>query len=103
MTRFVEIEHAYLTGVGARHSYNQDNLAIHLASNEKGWQQRGHLFLVADGMGAHTVGEKASELASQIIPNVYEKKARRGTPRPPPRFLRGQRRHSHLRAAEPRV
>ena len=35
--------------------------------------QRGHLFLVADGMGAHAAGELASKLAAGGIPHTYHK------------------------------
>jgi serine/threonine protein phosphatase PrpC len=78
VTRFDQIEHASLTDVGVRRSHNQDNYAIQLASDEEGWRQRGHLFLVADGMGAHAVGEKASEQAAHIIPHIYQKHANLG-------------------------
>lgn len=78
MTRFDQIEHACLTDVGVRRSHNQDNYAIQLVSDEEGWQQRGHLFLVADGMGAHAVGEKASEQAAHVIPHIYQKHAQQG-------------------------
>jgi len=78
VTRFDQIEHACLTDVGVRRSHNQDNYAVQLASDEEGWQQRGHLFLVADGMGAHAVGEKASEQAAQVIPHIYQKHAQQG-------------------------
>ncbi len=75
MRRFDQIEHACLTDVGIKRSHNQDSYAIQLASDEEGWLQRGHLFLVADGMGAHAVGEKASEQAAHVIPHVYQKHA----------------------------
>jgi protein phosphatase len=78
VTRFDQIEHACLTDVGVRRSHNQDSYAIQLASDEEGWRQRGHLFLVADGMGAHAVGEKASEQAAHIIPHIYQKHAQQG-------------------------
>lgn len=78
MTRFDQIEHACLTDVGVRRSHNQDNYAIQLVGDEEGWQQRGHLFLVADGMGAHAVGEKASEQAAHTIPHIYQKHAQQG-------------------------
>jgi protein phosphatase len=80
VTRFDQIEHACLTDVGVRRSHNQDNYAIQLASDEEGWRQRGHLFLVADGMGAHAVGEKASEQAAHIVPHIYQKHAQQGPP-----------------------
>jgi protein phosphatase len=79
--RFDQIEHACLTDVGVRRSVNQDNYAIQLASDEEGWRQRGHLFLVADGLGAHAVGEKASEQAAHIIPDSYGKHAQQGPAR----------------------
>src|SRR5262245_6597694 len=78
VTRFDQIEHACLTDVGVRRSHNQDNYAVQLVSDEDSWQQRGHLFLVADGMGAHAVGEKASEQAAQVIPHIYQKHAHQG-------------------------
>jgi protein phosphatase len=78
LTRFDQIEHACLTDVGVRRSHNQDNLAVQLVGDEESWRQRGHLFLVADGMGAHAVGEKASEQAAQIIPHIYQKHANQG-------------------------
>jgi protein phosphatase len=67
-----------LSDVGVRRSHNQDNHAVQLAADEEQWQQRGHLFLVADGMGAHAVGEKASEQAARVIPHAYHKYAQQG-------------------------
>jgi protein phosphatase len=67
------IEHASLTDVGLKRSHNQDSFAVLLASDEDHWRKQGHVFLVADGMGAHAVGELASELAASIIPLTYHK------------------------------
>ncbi|MHB1426394.1 MAG: protein phosphatase 2C domain-containing protein [Gemmataceae bacterium] len=78
MTRFDQIDHASLTDVGVRRSHNQDNHAIQLARDDEQWRQRGHLFLVADGMGAHAVGEKASEQAAGLIPHAYHKYVEQG-------------------------
>ncbi len=78
MTRFDQIEHACVTDVGVRRSHNQDNHAVQLAGDDEQWRQRGHLFLVADGMGAHAVGEKASEQAAAVIPHTYHKYAPQG-------------------------
>jgi serine/threonine protein phosphatase PrpC len=69
------IDYASLTDVGIRRSHNQDAHATLLATDDQQWQERGHLFLVADGMGAHAVGELASELAAGIIPHTYHKQA----------------------------
>jgi PPM family protein phosphatase len=75
---FDNIEHASLSDVGVRRSHNQDSHAVLLASDVDKWLAQGHLFLVADGMGAHAVGEKASELAASIIPHTYHKHAQQG-------------------------
>src|SRR5437762_11519719 len=75
---FDRIEFASQTDVGIRRSHNQDAHASHLASDETQWQGRGHIFLVADGMGAHAVGELASKLAVDIIPHTYTKHAQEG-------------------------
>jgi protein phosphatase len=69
------IEYASVTDVGIRRSHNQDAHATLLASDAEQWRERGHIFLVADGMGAHAVGELASELAVSIIPHTYHKYA----------------------------
>lgn len=68
-----QIEYACLTDVGVRRSHNQDNHAVLLAVDAGQWEHHGHLFLVADGMGAHAVGEKASEQAARVIPHTYGK------------------------------
>lgn len=72
------IEFAGLTDVGVRRSHNQDAFAILTAPNKDQWQTRGHIFLVADGMGAHAVGELASKLAADSIPHIYSKYAHEG-------------------------
>ncbi len=78
MTGFDDIEYATLTDVGVRRSHNQDNYAVVIATDAEQWRKEGHLFLVADGMGAHAVGEKASELAATIVPLTYTKHAQQG-------------------------
>jgi protein phosphatase len=72
------IEHAGLTDVGARRSHNQDSYALLTATNKEQWLGRGHIFLVADGMGAHAVGELASKMAADSIPHIYSKYAQEG-------------------------
>src|SRR5262249_43967059 len=62
-----------------RRSNNQDSYTTVRASNVEAWRQRGHVFLVADGMGAHAVGELASKMACDLIPHNYMK-PRVGTP-----------------------
>ncbi len=67
------------TDTGMRRSNNQDSYTIVRAPNAEAWRQRGHVFLVADGMGAHAVGELASKMACDLIPHNYMK-TRVGTP-----------------------
>ena len=73
-----KIRFASLTDVGIRRSHNQDNHAVLLAADGEQWAHHGHLFLVADGMGAHAVGEKASEQAARVIPHTYHKHYQEG-------------------------
>lgn len=79
MTRFDAIEHAALTNVGVRRSHNQDSHTVSPATDGDHWRDHGHVFLVADGMGAHAVGELASAMACDIIPLTYQKYSRDGT------------------------
>jgi protein phosphatase len=73
-----KIDFASLSDVGVRRSHNQDSFAVLPAGDPAQWQQRGHVFLVADGMGAHAVGELASKLAADSIPHIYSKHAHEG-------------------------
>ena len=67
------LDHAALSDVGLRRTNNQDSFAVMLASTPEVWQRRGHLFMVADGMGAHAAGEYASKLATDHVPHTYHK------------------------------
>jgi protein phosphatase len=74
------LEHAVLSDLGMRRGSNQDASAVMPAPDEKAWHDRGHVFMVADGMGAHAAGELASRLAAEGIPFTYHKLA--DTPAP---------------------
>jgi protein phosphatase len=78
VTGFDNIEYASLTDVGVRRSHNQDDHVILTAGDLEHWREQGHIFLVADGMGAHAVGELASKLAVGSIPHIYSKYAHEG-------------------------
>ena len=65
---------AAVSDVGMRRASNQDSLAISLADDDRDWRSRGHLFVVADGMGAHAAGELASQIATDNIPHAYQKR-----------------------------
>ncbi len=64
---------ASATDTGMRRSNNQDSYSVVRAPTVETWRQRGHLFMVADGMGAHAVGELASKMACDNIPHNYNK------------------------------
>jgi PPM family protein phosphatase len=70
---------AAATDTGMRRANNQDSYTSVRAYQAAVWRQRGHVFMVADGMGAHAVGELASKMACDLIPHTYLK-VRSGTP-----------------------
>jgi len=72
------VEYACLTDVGVRRSHNQDSYLELVANTDEQWLKQGHVFLVADGMGAHAVGELASKKAAEIIPHAFAKHAELG-------------------------
>ena len=53
--------------VGLVRAKNQDSLAAVPAATEKAWRERGHLFVVADGMGGAAAGEVASGMAVEVV------------------------------------
>ena len=59
-------------------SHNQDAFTVQTAPDRDHWERVGHLFIVADGMGGHAVGEKASAKAVQEIPLTYVKHVQDG-------------------------
>ena len=68
-----KVEYAALSDIGFRRRNNQDAYEVQMAGDREQWNRRGHLFLVADGMGGHAVGELASRIAADIIPHTYQK------------------------------
>jgi len=70
---------ASASDTGMRRQNNQDSHATVRAANRDTWKRRGHLFMVADGMGAHAAGELASKMACDLIPHSYMK-AKAGAP-----------------------
>jgi protein phosphatase len=76
--QYDHFEHAAVTDVGIRRSHNQDSYTVVLAPDPKRWRAIGHVFHVADGMGAHAVGELASEIATRTIAHTYGKYAQDG-------------------------
>jgi protein phosphatase len=74
------------TDIGRRRANNQDSLAVVPPVSPQQYQSRGWLLLVADGMGAHVAAERASKIAAEQVPLIYEKNAQRS---PPLALLRG--------------
>jgi len=85
------LEYCELSDIGRRRANNQDASAVMAAESGVEYRRRGWLFLVADGMGAHAAGERASELASEQVPLAYEKKATYS----PPYALKSSIRHAN--------
>ena len=75
------VEFAAKTDVGMRRQNNEDTCGAHLAREEKVFRERGHLFVVADGMGGHAVGELASKLAADTSSPFVSQVDRRERPK----------------------
>lgn len=60
--------------IGMRRTNNQDSHRLVPAASRRLWRSRGHLFIVADGMGAHAAGELASQIATETIAQSYLKR-----------------------------
>ena len=69
----LKLELAQLSDLGMRRANNQDSLTSVVTDEPGTWTHRGHLMMVADGMGAHAAGELASKLAVDNLPHAYYK------------------------------
>lgn len=67
------LQRAAVSDVGMRRLNNQDSFCAMPARDRQSWEQRGHFFMVADGMGAHAAGELASKLAVEGVSHLYFK------------------------------
>lgn len=67
------VHYASKSDVGFRRNNNQDTCAIEICVDEESWENHGHLFLVADGMGGHAAGELASKIAADTVPHTFFK------------------------------
>lgn len=78
MLVFEPPRYATLTDVGVKRSHNQDACAAKPAVDAASFASCGHIFIVADGMGGHAVGEKASVKAVRDIPHLFQKHVHEG-------------------------
>ena len=72
------IRYGSISDVGFRRGNNEDAYTVHVCAEPDTWQRRGHVFMVADGMGGHAVGELASKMAVDTLPQSFLK---HGNPR----------------------
>lgn len=66
-----KLDVAQRTDVGRKRASNEDNLVTVVPEEQQLLQDRGALFVVADGMGGHERGEVASELTIQYVKEAY--------------------------------
>ena len=64
-------KYAYLSDKGLRRSVNQDSYGVFPKDYFPPLCPKGQLFLVADGIGGHIAGRKASEMAVNIVQESY--------------------------------
>lgn len=69
-----QVEYGVASDVGMRRASNQDAQAVVTADCWPQARDRGHLFVVADGMGAHAAGELASSMAVETVLSTYRQR-----------------------------
>lgn len=88
---------AALTDIGMRRNNNQDSHTVLLADSAELWKSRGHLLMVADGMGGHAGGELASKLTTDTVPHLYHKHKEESAPEALERAIREANSEVHRR------
>jgi serine/threonine protein phosphatase PrpC len=78
MTLLADLKIGQATDVGLARSLNQDYVSCFVPEDEIQCQDKGALFLVADGMGGHNAGEVASQEAVKCVRGVYYADTDRG-------------------------
>ncbi len=63
--------YAGLTDTGMVRDHNEDAYKIPLDTDEKLLQSKGHLYVLADGMGGHQKGEVASDVTVRTVNEEY--------------------------------
>jgi protein phosphatase len=80
MTLPFSLNVAQQTDTGRTRSSNEDNLTVVMPQNAQLLQSRGALFVVSDGMGGHSKGEIASQLAVQTVNETYYQEVEKDIP-----------------------
>ncbi|WP_201359765.1 Stp1/IreP family PP2C-type Ser/Thr phosphatase [Dictyobacter formicarum] len=70
-TRPLALNVAQRTDVGRKRQHNEDSVAYIIPKDQQLLEQKGALFIVADGMGGHAAGEVASEIAVDSVCTLY--------------------------------
>lgn len=71
MPHLLQLDVASRTDIGLKRATNEDNAVSVVPENPQVMEEKGALFVVADGMGGHTRGEVASEIAVTTIRETY--------------------------------
>lgn len=71
LTAPLRLQIAQQTDVGCKRRINEDNLLTVLPEDPHILKEKGALFVVADGMGGHKHGDRASQLAVTTVREAY--------------------------------
>lgn len=71
MPDLLQLDVAYRTDIGRKRPSNEDNVTSVIPQDTQAMANKGALFIVADGMGGHDLGDVASEMAVTLISQIY--------------------------------
>lgn len=71
MPGLLQLDVAYRTDIGLKRPANEDNVTSVVPRDAQVMTNKGALFIVADGMGGHDLGDVASEMAVTLISQAY--------------------------------